>query len=48
MVINKSDGQLMTSLSLINDVDNQVKGLLLDKTLYIHSKDGRLNAIKID
>ena len=48
MVINKSDGQLMTSLSLINDVDNQVQGLLLDKTLYIHSKDGRLNAIKID
>ena len=48
MVIDKDKGQLMTSVALIGKVDNQVRGLLSDKVLYIPSKNGRLNAIKID
>ena len=48
MVIDKEKGRLLTSVSLLSDVDNQVRGLLLDKILYITSRNGRLNAIKID
>ena len=48
MVIDKEKGQLLTSVALLDDVDNQVTGLLQDKILYIHTKNARLNAIKID
>ena len=48
MVIDKEKGKLLTSVALLDDVDNQVIGLLQDKILYIHTKNARLNAIKID
>jgi outer membrane protein assembly factor BamB len=48
MVIDKTQGKILSLVDVINDIDNQVKGVLIDKILYITSKNGRLNAIKID
>jgi len=48
MVIDKTQGKILSLVDVINDIDNQVKGVLIDKVLYITSKNGRLNAIKID
>ena len=47
MVIDKTQGKIL-SLVKYCDIDNQVKGVLINKILYITSKNGRLNAIKID
>ena len=48
MIIDKTQGKILSLVDVINDIDNQVKGVLIDKILYITSKNGRLNAIKID
>jgi len=48
MVIDKTDGKILVFKSVLSDIDPQAKGLLLDKVLYIVSKNGRLNAIKIN
>ena len=48
IVINKLDGKLLTFKSILDDIDPQANGLLRDKVLYIVSKNGRLNAIKIN
>ena len=48
MVIDKTQGKILSLVDVINDIDNQVKGVLIDKILYTTSKNGRLNAIKID
>jgi hypothetical protein len=48
MVIDKTQGKLLSLVEVIDDIDNQVKGILTNKILYITSKNGRLNAIKID
>ena len=48
VVIDKIQGTILSFVGVISDIDNQVKGVLADKVLYITSKNGRLNAIKID
>ena len=48
IVIDKTQGTILSFVNVIDDIDNQVKGVLADKVLYITSKNGRLNAIKID
>jgi outer membrane protein assembly factor BamB len=48
IVIDKLDGKLLVFKSVLDDIDPQVNGLLQDKVLYIVSKNGRLNAIKIN
>tara|TARA_X000000368_G_scaffold398369_1_gene368337 strand:- start:344 stop:1555 length:1212 start_codon:yes stop_codon:yes gene_type:complete len=48
IVIDKIDGKLLVFERVLNDIDVQINGLLQDKTLYIVSKNGRLNAIKIN
>ena len=48
IVLNKLDGKLLTLKNLLSDIDPQANGLLFDKILYIVTKDGRLNAIKIN
>ena len=48
MVIDKTQGKILSLSKVVDDIDNQAKGVLTDKILYIASKNGRLNAIKID
>ena len=48
MVIDKTQGKILSLVKVVDDIDNQVKGVLTNKILYITSKNGRLNAIKID
>ena len=48
IILNKEDGKLLTKKDILSDIDPQSKGLMIDKLLYIVSKDGRLNAIKIN
>ena len=48
IILNKEDGRLLTKKDILSDIDPQSKGLIIDKLLYIVSKDGRLNAIKIN
>lgn len=48
IVIDKIDGKLLVFERVLNDIDPQINSLLQDKTLYIVSKNGRLNAIKIN
>ena len=48
IILNKEDGRLLTKKDILSDIDPQSKGLMIDKLLYIVSKDGRLNAIKIN
>ena len=48
IVIDKTDGKILVFKSVLSDIDPQTNGLLLDKVLYIVSKNGRLNAIKIN
>ena len=48
VLIDKIQGTILSFVGVISDIDNQVKGVLADKVLYITSKNGRLNAIKID
>jgi len=48
IVIDKLDGKLLVFKSILSDIDPQANGLLEDKVLYIVSKNGRLNAIKIN
>ena len=48
MIIDKTVGKLLSLTKVVDDIDNQVKGVLTNKILYIASKNGRLNAIKID
>ena len=48
ILLNKLDGKVLTLKDILNDIDQQSNGLLLDKVLYIVTKDGRLNAIKIN
>ena len=48
ILLNKSDGKLLTLTDVLSDIDPQANGILIDKVLYIATKDGRLNAIKIN
>ena len=48
LIIDKITGEILSFKTLIGDVDPQAKGIMRDKILYIASKDGRLNAIKIN
>ena len=48
MVIDKIQGKILSLVKIIGNIDHQVKGVLINKILYITSKNGRLNAIKID
>ena len=48
IIIDKANGKLLSFKTLIGDVDLQARGVMRDKILYIASKDGRLNAIKIN
>jgi len=48
ILLNKLDGNLLTLKDILSDIDPQANGLLVDKVLYIVTKDGRLNAIKIN
>ena len=48
IIIDKANGKLLSFKTLIGDVDSQARGVMRDKILYIASKDGRLNAIKIN
>jgi outer membrane protein assembly factor BamB len=48
IVIDRTDGKLLAFERVLDDIDPQVNGLLQDKILYIVSKSGRLNAIKIN
>ena len=48
IIIDKNQGKLLSLTKIVDDIDNQVKGVLTNKILYIASKNGRLNAIKID
>ena len=48
MVIDKDQGKILSLSKVVDSIDNQVKGVLINKILYIASKNGRLNAIKID
>ena len=48
IIIDKNTGNLLSFKSIIGEVDFQSKGIMRDKILYITSKDGRLNAIKIN
>jgi len=48
MIVDKTKGKILSFLDVISDIDNQVKGVFINKVLYITSKNGRLNAIKID
>ena len=48
IIIDKANGKLLSFKTLIGDVDSQARGVMRDKILYIVSKDGRLNAIKIN
>ena len=48
IVIDKIDGKLLVFERVLNDIDPQINGLIQDKILYIVSKNGRLNAIKIN
>jgi len=48
MIIEKAKGKILSFIDVISNIDNQVKGVFINKVLYITSKNGRLNAIKID
>jgi len=48
IILNKEDGRLLTKMDILSDIDPQSRGLMIDNLLYIVSKDGRLNAIKIN
>ena len=48
IILNKQDGELLTYKKILSDIDPQVKGIFSNKYLYIISKDGRLNAIKVN
>ena len=48
IILNKQDGELLTYKKILSDIDPQAKGILSNKYLYIISKDGRLNAIKVN
>jgi outer membrane protein assembly factor BamB len=48
IVIDRTDGKLLAFERVLDDIEPQVNGLLQDKILYIVSKSGRLNAIKIN
>ena len=48
IILNKEDGRLLTKKDILSDIDPQSRGLMIDKLLYIVTKDGRLNAIKIN
>jgi outer membrane protein assembly factor BamB len=48
MVIDKNEGKILSLIKMTDDIDNQTKGIITNKVLYITSKNGRLNAIKID
>ena len=47
-ILNKNDGKILTFKKILGEIDPQSRGLLSDKYLYIVSKNGRLNAIKIN
>ena len=46
--IDKNEGKILSLIKMTDDIDNQTKGIITNKVLYITSKNGRLNAIKID
>ena len=48
MIIDKNEGKILSLVKVTDDIDNQTKGIMVNKVLYITSKNGRLNAIKID
>ena len=48
IIIDKISGELLTFKEVISDIEPQSEGVLLDKILYIITKNGRLNAIKIN
>ncbi len=48
IVLDKLDGKLLIFKRVLDNIDPQANGLLQDKVLYIVSKNGRLNAIKIN
>ena len=47
-ILNKNDGKILTFKKILGEIDPQSRGVLSDKYLYIVSKNGRLNAIKIN
>ena len=48
VILNKLDGKMLSFKKILSEVDHQARGILSNKYLYINSKDGRLNAIKIN
>ena len=48
LILNKNDGKILAFKKILGEIDPQTIGLLSDKYLYIVSKNGRLNAIKIN
>ena len=48
IILNKIDGKILTLKKILGNIEPQSRGLMVDKYLYIVSKDGRLNAIKIN
>ena len=48
LILNKNDGKILAFKKILGEIDPQSRGLLSDKYLYIVSKNGRLNAIKIN
>ena len=48
IILNKIDGKIFTLKKILGNIEPQSRGLMVDKYLYIVSKDGRLNAIKIN
>ena len=48
LILNKNDGKILAFKKILGEIEPQSRGLLSDKYLYIVSKNGRLNAIKIN
>ena len=48
IILDKDTGKLLSFKKIIDSVEPQSSGYIIDKVLYIVSKDGRLNAIQIN